>query len=1127
MRKPAAVVIGAVLLLLFAGAGALWWLRSPPPPPKPPTPPRTARRQLAATPPAPPQGALQVRGRVQDLQGHPVSGMEVSASVALPGETLTELPCDADSPGVSLASEDCASVSAGQWLRELVEAHRGGAFILARTASAPDGTFTLEDLPRGRVAVWALGPQGSGVQEDVATGTQDVTLTLVPSHALTGRVVDEDGAPLADAQVTVLHTGTARYFETRTRADGHFSVGPLPDGDTYSLLAAHPGKLTAWLQDLAAGPLPEDILMYTPRRIVGTVVDGEQPVAGATVTEADGERVATTDAQGLFTFDGLAPGDYRLDAEQGGLQARETVTVTEDLRETRVTLRLGTAFFVEATVHDSTGAPVANAEVSADLPSEASAHFSIPIFQALGTTDANGRVRVGPLQARPYTFQVVADRLLDLTAVRTVAAGGPPLDFVLSPALLVEGHVTDAAGKPVAEANLSLLPAPLKRPQGAPPPTMPHPPLFTMHPPREVPLTYDATTDEHGHFAIKVDQALTGMLSIEANGFLPRKLQVRAPSADLKLTLDAGATVRGSVTNSRGAPVTEVDILLVTHRPEEASSRKADDDGSGGEPDEDPAEDEVERSTFAGSAEEDGHFVIQGVPPGTYSVWLRANQGGYERLLPERVTVRGSETVELSLHLDLDGRLGGIVVDTEGRPLAGVAVDGAAKEEEASGGRAYSPLSARTGPDGRFVLEPLVRDWDYELTAMKPGYAMPGARDEPELESGDENESIQEARARMDRWLEAQEGPKVIARAGNMDVRITLTFQGRVTGRLVKTDGTPITRFSVNEEPVRDPRGVFTVFVDDPGPQHLSFQVPGHAITQRDVVVPAGRDVDLGTVRIDTGHVVKGRVVDDATGAPLGGVSVSLDLPPDAPGEESVERGGILNVFTGPDGTFDLPAVEARPYVLTVQEAEHVSLQRTLGPNEDTVELRLQTSIRLEVTVTDDRGQPRSLGLIAIPKDEPGTQNITIARQGVGLFRDLSPGDYLVKPADATSRFTVLPRLTRVEARRVNRVDLPVSTRGPTLKLRWSERGMQGTPYLLPGRVPAPREVATSLELEWLRQQALPLFMSPGDSWSNLPPGPYTLLVLREREGRWLSFRQDVMVGTGDVQQVEVPALPW
>ncbi|XHF30497.1 hypothetical protein NR792_26440 [Corallococcus exercitus] len=255
-------------------------------------------------------------------------------------------------------------------------------------------------------------------------------------------------------------------------------------------------------------------------------------------------------------------------------------------------------------------------------------------------------------------------------------------------------------------------------------------------------------------------------------------------------------------------------------------------------------------------------------------------------------------------------------------------------------------------------------------------------------------------------------------------------------------------------------------------------------------------------------------------------MSVSLALP-----QEDVANAehasSFADVFTVQDGTFQLPAVEARPYVLTVQEAEHASLERTLGPSEDTLELRLPSATRLEVMTRDDQGQPVTAPLSVTSKADPETQRIAVSHNGAASFRDLDPGEYLVRLTGNARHFTVLPRMVHVEPRRVTRLELPVTTKGTELKLRWGERGMQGTPYLLPGRVPAPPESSTEAQVQWLREQALMPGMQRGDGWAHLPPGPYTLLVLREREGRWLSYRQDVTVGTADVQDVEVPTLPW
>ncbi|RKH55270.1 carboxypeptidase regulatory-like domain-containing protein [Corallococcus llansteffanensis] len=645
----------------------------------------------------------------------------------------------------------------------------------------------------------------------------------------------------------------------------------------------------------------------------------------------------------------------------------------------------------------------------------------------------------------------------------------------------------------------------------------------SQHPPRHQVRTFDATSDETGHFVLKLDKPLTGTLTAEAEGLLPRKLQVQAPASGLRLALDAGATVRGTVTNSDGAPVHDVDVTLV----KEAVKVDPETSESG------------ERAAFAGSTEEDGHFTLRGLPPGAYAVWVRATTGGgYEHRMPERVEVRGSETVELSLHLDLDGRIAGVVVDARGEPLAGVDVEANARPDSANDVRTYAPVSVKTGPDGRFVLEHLARDADYELVAQKPGYAMPQPPEEP-IPERDGDETDEELHEQMSRWMHDQGDPHVVAHTRSLAVRIVLATQGRITGRLVKGNGAPITRFSVNEEAVRDPRGAFTVFVDKPGLEHLTFQVPGHALTQRDVKVPAGRDVDLGEVRIDTGHTVRGRVVDDATGKPLAGVEVSLQLPRDAVKAEDVAAqededlmgysgfNSFLDATTGPDGTFTLPAVESRPYVLTARHpgSDYASIERTLGPTEDTLELRLVGETRLEVRVTGPDGQPHGAMVSAREVGAFEAKNFLSEGDGLTVFRDLEPGDYVVGPRARSEEYAAPYKTVRVEAHRVTRTEFQLLPKGATVTVRWGERGAQGQTFLFPGPIPLPKSDEEREQLHW---SALRTGSQGNDSWSNVAPGPYTLVVLHHKGGgKWLSYRQDVTVGTDDTQEVVVPTIQW
>jgi hypothetical protein len=94
--------------------------------------------------------------------------------------------------------------------------------------------------------------------------------------------------------------------------------------------------------------------------------------------------------------------------------------------------------------------------------------------------------------------------------------------------------------------------------------------------------------------------------------------------------------------------------------------------------------------------------------------------------------------------------------------------------------------------------------------------------------------------------------------------------------------------------------------------------------------------VDLGTVRLTKGRSVRGRVVDEVTGLPLGGARFQVE----SDGEEEGET--LAQGFSAQDGTFELPALERRSFLLTVTQETYVPVHRKLGTGEEVLELRLK-----------------------------------------------------------------------------------------------------------------------------------------------------------------------------------------
>ncbi|MBJ6761472.1 carboxypeptidase regulatory-like domain-containing protein [Myxococcaceae bacterium JPH2] len=909
MRTRSYVAVGLGSLVLVVAVGLLAWRGGREPAP---VPVRAASNRLRVLPPlaAPPRGLLHARGIVKNARGEPAAGVDVSATMAIAGETLSSQPCSEDSPELTLSNSGCQGAAA-LWLREQVEQQRGQAPVLARATTAADGTFTLDALPEGRVAIWALSAAGSALARDVPSGSEQVSLILQASYAVSGRVVDESGVPLPDAQVTVFHRAHSRYFEGRTGADGRFRVGPLPPGD-YSFIVSHPRFLTSDVAETSVtGEEDEDIVLFRARRIVGRVVDGDRPIAGVEVHEEEGERVSVTDSEGRFSFESLPPGEYRLVADNANRQGFSRVALTEDLSEARVTLRLGTLAYVEGSVRGEDGRPVAGA------------HVVVRDFVQMGRVvlprereadaDAAGHFRIGPLSASSYGFVVSAPGHIDVSEERTVVFG-EAMDFTLKPAVLVEGVVTDEKGNPVPEISLGLMTRAVieegvaRHLDGHLSPSSFHAPIRHS---RAMLVGSLVTSDAQGRFQLKAPAAASYELQARAEEYLSLTQSVDAPSRDVRVVVHHGGTVKGFVGDHLGVPIADVEVSLTSTEGEELGP------------------------TVTEATDSEGHFTLLGVPPGSYAVFYTVGEGGMRREASVPVRIHGAETVEVSLRVPLTGSLAGVVVDTAGRPLAGVDVEAEARDEDTRlGALGFSTLQARTGPDGRFSFERMA-EGRYALRASLDGYATEVPRPArrapaPREESDDALDSDASDE------ITAAEESEVLAKTGTRNTRLVMRFQGRITGRLVDEAGKPITAFSVSSESHRDPTGAFTYSVYRNEKQLLIFDVPGYTYATRQVDVPLGESVDLGTVRLERGRRIRGRVLDAQTGRSLVGAQVQL-LYSHAPDDQEALR----EVLSQEEGAFEFPAVEPRQLTLKVFDSSHATSLHPLSGGDEFLEVRL------------------------------------------------------------------------------------------------------------------------------------------------------------------------------------------
>jgi RNA polymerase sigma factor (sigma-70 family) len=233
--------------------------------------------------------------------------------------------------------------------------------VIGNPEPLPEGKgWRLKDAA-GRTAV----VQGGAVS--VEKGQAVLRFTMKPAtdaaeFTLRGRVVDEAGAPLADARVTLLSEGNSGVpmfdFAARTDAQGQFVV-PVRLRPSYirsewqlRMLIVKPGFHATRTMELNAVQTRQagrgdfgTVTLQKGHTLRGTVVDENgQPFQGAIVSNAKDmflyqHLTCRTDAAGRFTMPDLLYGSLQIGAQWGDLAVMMPFDFDERNRDFTITLK--------------------------------------------------------------------------------------------------------------------------------------------------------------------------------------------------------------------------------------------------------------------------------------------------------------------------------------------------------------------------------------------------------------------------------------------------------------------------------------------------------------------------------------------------------------------------------------------------------------------------------------------------------------------------------------------------------------------------------------------------------------------------------------------------------------------
>ncbi|HEU0032266.1 MAG TPA: carboxypeptidase regulatory-like domain-containing protein [Kofleriaceae bacterium] len=206
------------------------------------------------------------------------------------------------------------------------------------------------------------------------------------------------------------------------------------------------------------------------------------------------------------------------------------------------------------------------------------------------------------------------------------------------------------------------------------------------------------------------DGVLPGTYTVSASceGYQSRDKYEPIVVADKDVTgvvwdVDPGATVRGRVLTKSGEPVEGAEVWART-----VGGAARDKDAWGGD-----------------DSARDGSYELTGLRAGTYQIEVTSKRGIQPRDA-EKVVVAAGAVVERDLRLDDGGTIEGVVVDADGKPVAGIDVNARPTTSAWDGG------DAQTMHDGTFTIAP-VRGGEYRVTAERNWSEMlrkPGTTDD-------------------------------------------------------------------------------------------------------------------------------------------------------------------------------------------------------------------------------------------------------------------------------------------------------------------------------------------------------------------------------------------------------------
>ena len=258
-----------------------------------------------------------------------------------------------------------------------------------------------------------------------------------------------------------------------------------------------------------------------------------------------------------------------------------------------------------------------------------------------------------------------------------VLGGMAGVEVGLEKATALEVKVLSPEGQPVPRAWVSVFPVEQAMPDEK---TLPSQPLH-----------FSTTTDERGVASLPEVQRGKHFLSISADGFLDlqKEIELGDKALELEEKLSRGCSIEGTVFDAEGRPAARANI-------------------------------EINSAAVVGSmspADENGHYLVSGLLPGTATVVARTRTGAGQ----VQVELAEGAKVRIDIHASRAlFQLSGVLVKADGAPVAGRLIRLAIVSGEPGGAQGMLSHSISTASDGSFRFE-IAEARRYRVDVLPPG----------------------------------------------------------------------------------------------------------------------------------------------------------------------------------------------------------------------------------------------------------------------------------------------------------------------------------------------------------------------------------------------------------------------